>query len=72
MPAAYARAMAGQGRGGGKWQSPVQLQAVPMALHYMNIEPIGPIYSGSTVVHPMISHIQAIKDLKGDWGGVID
>ena len=56
----------------GKWQSPLRLQAVPMAFHYMNIDPIGPIMSGSTVVHPMISHIQAIKDLKGDWGGVID
>ena len=42
----------------GKWQSPLQLQAVPMAFHYMNIDPIGPIMSGSTVVHPMISHIQ--------------
>jgi len=26
----------------------------------MNIDPIGPIKSGSTVVHPMISHIQVI------------
>ena len=42
----------------GKWQSPLQLQAVPMAFNYMNIEPIGPIMFGSTVVHPMISHIQ--------------
>ena len=31
-----------------------------MAFHYMNIDPIGPIMSGSTVVHPMISHIQVI------------
>ena len=44
----------------GKWQSPLRLQTVPMAFHYMNIDPIGPIMSGSTVVHPMISHIQVI------------
>jgi len=31
-----------------------------MAFYYMNIDPIGPIYSGSTMVHPMISHIQVI------------
>ena len=55
------RAVAGQGRGGGEWQSPLQLQAVPMAFHYVNIEPIGPIMSGSTVVHPMISYIQVFQ-----------